>query len=105
MFAWYEESTTTPFVKQLLRDLRDMVWHLKRENAKLSMAVDEARLELGQVGNVGDAELIAVKEERKLKEQEAAALGDRVRKLENERLALLYAFGLLFVAFVMFRVM
>ena len=105
MFAWYEESTTTPFVKQLLRDLRDMVWHLKRENAKLSMVVDEARLELGQVSNVGDAELIAVKEEWKLKEQEAAALGDRVWKLENGRLTLLYAFGLLFVAFVMFRVM
>lgn len=104
MFTWYEESTTTPFVKQLLRDLRDMVWRL-RENAKLSAAVDEATGELEQAGNVQAAELRAVKAELKRKEQEAAALGDRVRKLENERLALLYDFGLMCAAFVMFRVM
>lgn len=105
MFAWAEESTTTPFVTQLLRDLRDMVWHLRREGTKQSAELDEAREKLQQATNVQAVELSAKKTELQLKEKEAAALSERVKKLERERMLFLIAVAVGCATFVMFRLM
>ena len=105
MFAWAEESTTTPFVQQLLRDLRDMVWRLRREGKNLSAALVEARENFEQAANVHAAEVLAMKAELQLKEKEVAAVNERVRKLEREKMVLLFALVVGCAAFVMLRLM
>ena len=43
MWQWHDEDSTTPFVKQLLIDLRDKVWALLKENAELRDSFADAR--------------------------------------------------------------
>jgi len=47
-WQWYDGDSTTPFVKQLLIDLRDKVWALAKENAELRDSISEARAQISQ---------------------------------------------------------
>jgi len=46
---WHDDNSTTPFVKQLLIDLRDRVLEFgKKENAELRDSISDARAQMEQ---------------------------------------------------------
>jgi len=47
-WLWCHDSST-PFLRQLLIDLRDKVWGLTKENANLRASISEARKQLEQM--------------------------------------------------------
>ena len=65
-------NSTTPFVKQLLVDLRDTVKDLKKENKELSASLVDASCKVGEQGaeicglkrllGEKDAEIVELKE-------------------------------------------
>jgi predicted nuclease with TOPRIM domain len=85
-WTWHDDATT-PFLKQLLLDLRDKIWALTNENAKLRGALSEGRAKFEQQR----AQIEPMRVQRAEKDIHVAALGERVKKLEKERVALLLA--------------
>ena len=48
-WQWHDDNSTTPFVKQLLIDLRDRVLEFgKKENAELRDSISDARAQMEQ---------------------------------------------------------
>ena len=91
MWDWAEESTTTPFVRSLLIDLRDMVWKLRREKEEMVAAVVDAREKLEETRAEKEAELQAARLAMQAKDHEVVVLGERVNELDRQRAILLYA--------------
>ncbi|CAN6290504.1 unnamed protein product [Urochloa humidicola] len=99
-WQWYDGDSTSPFVKQLLIDLRDKVWALAKENGKLRDSIYEAKAQIDQqlVQRARLEQMLVQRVEgsdwrRALaeKEEQVVALSDKVKKFEKERLFLLSA--------------
>ncbi|KAJ1284697.1 hypothetical protein BS78_03G224900 [Paspalum vaginatum] len=85
------DGPTTRFLKELLIDMRDKIWALARDNADLRDSISKSRTELDEVviqGRKVEQSLLL-----KLAEKDAqlAALGERVKRFEKERVVLLLA--------------
>lgn len=94
-WEWYECDTTTTFLKQLQVDLRDKVWRLSKEIEDLIAATSAARTHVEQMlvqREQSEKKMSAQVLEwgRLLMEKDAqvAALVDRSKKLEKERVVL-----------------
>ncbi|CAL5055751.1 unnamed protein product [Urochloa decumbens] len=99
-WKWYDDDSTTPFVKQLLIDLRDMVWALAKENANLRDSISKARAQINEqlVQRAHLEQMLLPRVERTdwrralaEKEDQVVSLSDKVKKFEKERLFLLSA--------------
>lgn len=88
-------------MRQLLVDLRDTVWRLRREREELLGALGEARQDL-EMRRTQDAELKAVRDELVAKEKVVVELVERVRKLEKQRCMLGYVVAGCVAVVVMF---
>lgn len=86
---WHDGSTTD-FLRELLNDLRDKIWGLKRDNTDLRRSISEAREELEEM-LVHRAEAFQLRRRVAEQDTQLAALGERVKKLEKERVLLLLA--------------
>ncbi|XP_062195228.1 uncharacterized protein LOC133898526, partial [Phragmites australis] len=86
-WKWYEDATTTPFVKQVLVDLCDMVWSLRKEKEEheLIATISEGRSKFEEMGRVHGAELCGVREQLEAKDALIVELSVRTKKLENKR--------------------
>ncbi|KAJ1294356.1 hypothetical protein BS78_01G140100 [Paspalum vaginatum] len=89
-WEWHD-GPTTRFLKELLIDMRDKIWALARDNADLRDSISKSRTELDEVviqGRKVEQSLLL-----KLAEKDAqlAALGERVKRFEKERVVLLLA--------------
>ncbi|CAL4917636.1 unnamed protein product [Urochloa decumbens] len=91
LWIWAENSTTTPFVRQLLVDLRDMVWRLKRERREMQAELREAKRMLQEQRAIPEAELRALQEQLQAKDNEISVLRARVSDLEKQKR--MFAYG------------
>ena len=90
MWQWHDEEITTPFVKQLLIDLRDKVWALAKENAELRDSFADARSGTEQQ-LFGTLQWTALTTALADKESEVFSLTGKLKKLETQRQLLVVA--------------
>ncbi|KAG2649538.1 hypothetical protein PVAP13_1NG116138 [Panicum virgatum] len=89
-WQWHDEGSTTPFVKQLLIDLRDKVWALAKENAELRDSFADARSGTEQQ-LFGTLQWTALTTALADKESEVFSLTGNLKKLETQRQLLVVA--------------
>ncbi|CAL4895734.1 unnamed protein product [Urochloa decumbens] len=94
-WKWYEDNMATPFISQLLVDLRDAVRSLKETNKQLKAQLaafagrmDEQGVEEAQLRDLV-AEIHQLRNQIVVKEDANARLTGRVEKLEKERVVLI----------------
>ncbi|CAN6281867.1 unnamed protein product [Urochloa humidicola] len=82
---------TTPFVKQLLIDLRDTVWALAKENAKLRDSISDAKQQRhnSTCSLFRDLEQMLVQREGSDWRRALAEEEEQIKKFEKERIFLL----------------
>lgn len=87
-WLWHDAENST-YLKQLLIDLRDKIRGLTKENANFRVSLSEGRAELDQLY----MQQLLVQERRAVAEKnvQLAVLGERVQKLEKQRVVLLLA--------------
>ncbi|KAL6639066.1 hypothetical protein ACP70R_022796 [Stipagrostis hirtigluma subsp. patula] len=92
-WAWFDPDDTSPFIKQVIRDLRDTVRALRRENAQLRHSVSEVQRVLqleAQRAVQLEVEREEVEDFRRLlavKETGTDLLVQRIKNLEKQRFA------------------
>ncbi|CAN6250121.1 unnamed protein product [Urochloa humidicola] len=87
LWRWYD--STTPFVKQLLIDLRDKVWALAKENAKLRDSISDAKAQLDlQLVQRAHLEQMLVQREGSDWRRALAEKEEQIKKFEKERIFL-----------------
>jgi uncharacterized protein YhaN len=91
--VWYEDSSTTPFVRQLLVDLRDKVRGLKIEKKELLDALGRAKEKVDEQKCASYAEVRVAKDQLEAKDQKLVELRKRVKRLEKQRCMFAYAFA------------
>lgn len=98
------DDETTPFLRQVLLDLRDVVRALRKEKSELSAGISDAIQELSEVKSRNGECVVALT--AKLREHEASlvGLGARVAKLEKHRRIILFLFGVFAVMLVSTRI-
>ncbi|KAL6619696.1 hypothetical protein ACP70R_007766 [Stipagrostis hirtigluma subsp. patula] len=88
-WAWYDKIPPSPYLKQVLIDLRDKIWTLTRENEELRGLMCGTRVQqLEEKLVIQSAELAACQRLAAQKEAEAAVLSRSLKNLEKERVVL-----------------
>lgn len=81
-WEWYEDNMTTPFIAELLVDLRDVARKLKKENKDLKAQIGEAHARANAQ--------IEVEGQFAVQVARNADLVGRVNKLEKERVVFMF---------------
>lgn len=88
-WRWCDDATT-PFLSQLITDLRDKVWDLTKENEKLKASITETREQLDKMLD-SRAEVVELRREVAEKDVHILAISGRMMKAEKQRRMLNWA--------------
>ncbi|KAG2643446.1 hypothetical protein PVAP13_2KG304802 [Panicum virgatum] len=87
-WEWHDGVTRCEWLKELLIDMRDKIWALRRENLHLTDSIADTRAELDQMLFQGRQVEQALRLKLAEKDAELAALGERLRRFDKERVVL-----------------
>lgn len=98
-WRWCDDATT-PFLSQLITDLRNKVWNLSKENEKLRAPITETS-ELLDKMLVCRAEVVELRREIAEKDAHLLAISGRMMKVEKQRRMLIWALFACMCVFVL----